>query len=196
MGVLIASCTANLNLHEISYWQTRTTAQTHCARNNHINLNPRYKNSPPAGAAVNKTLPKEEQTREGSPMNSCPLGLSIGFQRVSRSLVQCRVGPLGQQTKKALSYLNRILAATAAPTLGSSVWYAHTRGLRTPRQCAVRGQAGGWCGPGWLALAVGVARPLPWWAAAGSRAGCLRGPAPVRPALLAACIGKDVSRGL
>ena len=26
-GVLIASCTANLNVHEISYWQTRTAAQ-------------------------------------------------------------------------------------------------------------------------------------------------------------------------
>ena len=62
-------------------------------------------------------------------------------------------------------YLNRILAA-AAPTLGSSVWYAHTRGLRTPRQCAVRGQAGGWRDPGcWPLLCASHARcrggPLP-----------------------------------
>ena len=95
-----------------------------------------------------------------------------------------------------LCYLNRILAAAAAPHVGLLRWYAHTRGHRTPRQCAVRGQAGGWWDPGCLAIAVGVARPLPWWAAAGSRAGCLRGPAPVRPALLAACMGNDVSRGL
>ena len=92
--------------------------------------------------------------------------------------------------------LTESLPPPPPPTLGSFVWYAHTRGLRTPRQCAVRGQAGGWWDPGGLAMAVGVARPLPWWAAAGSRAGCLRGPAPVRPALLAACMDKDVSRGL
>ena len=70
LGVLIASCTANLNVHQISYWQTRTAAQTRCARNNHTNLNPRYKNSPPAGAPVNKTQPKAPLPQEGFGMNS------------------------------------------------------------------------------------------------------------------------------
>ena len=70
LGVLIASCTANLNVHQISYWQTRTAAQTRCARNNHTNLNPRYKNSPPAGAPVNKTQPKAPLPQEGFGMNT------------------------------------------------------------------------------------------------------------------------------
>ena len=71
LGVLIASCTANLNVHQISYWQARTAAQTRCARNYHTNLNPRYKNSPSAGAPVNKTKPKAPLPQEG-------FGMSLG----------------------------------------------------------------------------------------------------------------------
>ena len=72
LGVLIASCTANFNVHQISYWQTRTAAQTRCARNNHTNLNLRYKNSPPAGAPVNKTQPKAPLPQEGFGMKFHP----------------------------------------------------------------------------------------------------------------------------
>ena len=90
--------------------------------------------------------------------------------------------------KKRLSViLTESLPPPPPPTLGSFVWYAHTRGHRTHANvpCVDR-QAGGAVLEGW---------PWLWASHARSRGGPLPALAmqgPVRAALLTTCIGKDV----